>query len=103
MVRRPTRRLWENAVATLDHSPAGPRDHLADWRPSDLRRVVVHLCDGDTVQVGTAPNRDSALILARSVIADMQDAPGEWPMIGNRLLRPGSILSVDLVAPTPSV
>ena len=86
-------------MATLDHSPAGQRDHLADWRPSELRRVIVHLSDGDTVQVGTAPSRDSALILARSVIADMHAAPGEWPLIGNRLLRPGSIVSVDLLAP----
>jgi hypothetical protein len=85
-------------VATLDHSPGTPRDHLADWRPSDLRRVVVRLCDGDAVQVGTAPNRDGAIVLARSTIADIESAEEEWPMIGTRLLRPGSIVSVDLLA-----
>jgi hypothetical protein len=85
-------------VATLDHSPVTPRDRLSDWQPSELRRVVVHLLDGDVVQVGTAPNRDSALALARSVIAELDAPPtGDWPLVGSRLLRPESILSVDLV------
>jgi hypothetical protein len=84
-------------VATLDHSAGTSRDHLADWRPSELRRVVVHLSDGDTVQVGTAPNRDSALILARSTIAELENGRGEWPLIGTRLLRPGSVVSIDLL------
>jgi hypothetical protein len=86
-------------VATLDHSPVPPRERLADWQPSELRRVVVRLVDGDVVQVGTAPNRDSALILARSVIAELDDRSGDWPLVGNRLLRPGSVLSVDLLGP----
>ncbi len=84
-------------MATLDHPPVTPRDHLVDWRPSELRRVVVRLVGDDVVQVGTAPNRDSALILARSVIAEIDDASGDWPLVGNRLLRPESVLSVDLV------
>jgi hypothetical protein len=84
-------------VATLDRSPGAPPDHLADWRAADHRRVVVHLSDGDTVQVGTAPNRDGALALARSVIAEIDRADAEWPLVGNRLLRPGSIVSVDLL------
>jgi hypothetical protein len=50
------------------------------------------------VQVGTAPNRDGAIVLARSTIADIESAEEEWPMIGTRLLRPGSIVSVDLLA-----
>jgi len=79
----------------LDHSP--PRDHLAEWRPSELRRVVVRMVDGDAVQVGTAPNRDSALVLARSVISEIDGPAGEWPLVGNRLLRPDNVLSVDLV------
>ncbi len=85
-------------MATLDHTRVTPRDQLADWRPSELRRVVVHLVDGDVVQVGTAPSRDSALSLARSVIAEISAPSDDWPLIGNRLLRPEAIVSVDLVA-----
>jgi hypothetical protein len=98
-VRRPSDppEAEENAVAIVDHSPIPPLDHLADWRPSELRRVVVRLVDGDAVQVGTAPNRDSALVLARSVIAEINGPAGEWPLVGNRLLRPDNVLSVDLV------
>ena len=85
-------------MAALEHDPIVPRDHLVEWQPSELRRVVVRLVDGDAVQVGTAPNRDGALTLARSVISEIDGSPGEWPLIGNRLLRPESVLSVDLLA-----
>ena len=84
-------------MTTLDHSLSPPRDHLVDWSPSELRRVVVRLVDSDVVQVGTAPNRDSAMVLARSVIAELDHPAGEWPMVGNRLLRPDSVLSVDVL------
>ncbi len=76
-------------------------DHLRarspDWRPSELRRVVVRLSDGDVVQVGTAPNRDSALVLARSVISEIDEPTGEWPRVGDRLVRPAAIVSVDVL------
>ena len=84
-------------MSTLERSPSPPRDHLADWSPSELRRVVVRLVDGDVVQVGTAPNRDGAMVLARSVIAEIDHPAGEWPMVGNRILRPESVQSVDVL------
>lgn len=84
-------------MTTLDHSLSPPRDHLVEWSPSELRRVVVRLVDGDVVQVGTAPTRDSAMVLARSVIAEIDHPAGEWPMVGNRILRPDSVLSVDVL------
>ncbi len=84
-------------MTTLDHSLSPPRDHLVEWSPSELRRVVVRLVDGDVVQVGTAPTRDSAMVLARSVISEIDHPAGEWPMVGNRILRPDSVLSVDVL------
>ena len=72
-------------------------DRAAEWTPSELRRVVVRLTDGEVVQLGTAPNRDSALVLARTVIAEIEEPGGEWPMVGDRMLRPESIVSVDVL------
>ena len=77
----------------LDH----PRERNTDWSPSELRRVVVRLRDGDVVQVGTAPNRDSALVLARSVISEIDEPTGEWPRVGDRLVRPEAVVSVDVL------
>ena len=31
------------------------------------------MSDGEVVQIGTAPNRDSALVLARTVIAEIEE------------------------------
>lgn len=96
MRRLPSLRLMEVAVALLEHSTSPPLGR-SDWGPSALRRVVVRLVDGEVVQVGTAPNRDGALALARSVVSEIQDPSGEWPLVGNRLLRPDAIVSVDVL------
>jgi hypothetical protein len=75
---------------TLDH-----RDEALP-RPSEVRQVVARLVDGDVVQIGTAPNRESALVLARTVIAELENPSGDWPLVGERLLRPDAIVSVDV-------
>ena len=87
-------------MGMLEHSQGPPLDRMAEWAPSELRRVVVRMNDGEAVQVGTAPNRDGALVLARSVIAEIEEPRGEWPLVGDRLLRPGSIVSVDVLTVT---
>ena len=75
-------------------------ERLAAWSPAELRRVVVRMSNGEVLQVGTAPNRDSALVLARTVIAEIEEPRGEWPLVGDRMLRPESIVSVDVVPTT---
>ena len=65
-------------------------------RPSSAGSSI-RLDDGEVVQLGTAPNRDSALVLARTVIAEIEDPGGEWPLVGDRMLRPESIVSVDIL------
>lgn len=87
----------EDAVPVLDVPTTTSLDRAAEWTPSELRRVVVRLTDGEVVQVGTAPNRDSALVLARSVISELEEPRGEWPIVGDRLLSPESIVSVDVL------
>lgn len=87
----------EDAVAALEMPVSPALDRAAEWTPSELRRVVVRLTDGEVVQVGTAPNRDSAMVLARSVISELEEQRGEWPLVGDRLLHPSSIVSVDVL------
>jgi hypothetical protein len=84
-------------VALLGTTTTAQSERLAEWSPSELRRVVVRMSDGEVLQVGTAPNRDSALVLARTVIAEIEEPRGEWPLVGDRMLRPESIVSVDVL------
>jgi hypothetical protein len=86
----------EDAVKLLDF-PATARLERSDWQPSELRRVVVRLADGRVVQVGTAPNRESALTMARSVVAEIRRPTGEWPVVVERVPSPDAIVSVDLL------
>ncbi|MSO95960.1 MAG: hypothetical protein EXQ81_09240 [Thermoleophilia bacterium] len=87
-------------MGLLEHTQGPPLDRMTEWTPSELRRVVVRMNDGEVVQVGTAPNRDGALVLARTVIAEIEEPRGEWPLVGERLLRPESIVSVDVLTVT---
>ena len=87
-------------MALLEQTTSPALDRTGEWAPSELRRVVVRMSDGDVVQMGTAPNRDSALVLARTVIAEIEEPKGEWPLVGERLLRPESIMSVDVLTTT---
>jgi hypothetical protein len=87
-------------VALLERMTGPPLDRRGEWSPSELRRVVVRLNDGEILQVGTAPNRDSALVLARTLIAEIEEPGGEWPHVGERMLRPESIVSVDVLTVT---
>ena len=80
-----------------DCSSSTTLDHTLEWTPSELRRVIVRLSDGEILQVGTAPNRDGALVLARTLIAEIEEPHGEWPMVGDRMLRPDSIVSIDVL------
>lgn len=81
-----------------DQPARSPSDRSNVWSPSELRRVVVRMLDGEVLQVGTAPNRDSAFVLARTVISEIEEPSGEWPLVGDRLLRPESIVSVDVLS-----
>jgi hypothetical protein len=89
--------LLEDAVALLERTPSTPLDRETQWAPSELRRVVVRMNDGEVLQIGTAPNRDSALVLARTMISEIEEPRGEWPLVGDRLLRPESVVSVDIL------
>ena len=83
-------------MALLEH-PAPPLDR-SDWDTTEVRRVVVRLVDGDVVHVGTAPNLDAARKLARSVVSELERPAGEWPLVGDRLVRPESVVSVDVLS-----
>jgi hypothetical protein len=90
----------EAAVTLIEDTPVSHLPRNEEWTPSELRRVVVRLAGGEVVQLGTAPNRQSALVLARTFIAELEEPQGEWPVVGDRMLRPDSIVSVDVLTNT---
>jgi hypothetical protein len=86
----------EEAVALLEH-PLESRIDRSEWQPSELRRVVVRLVGGQLLQVGTAPNRESAMTLARNVIREIRQPSGEWPLVNDRHLDPDAVVSIDVL------
>ena len=64
----------------------------------DTRRVIVRLTDGEELELGRMEGREPALGMAREMVQSIGDAEaaGEWPLVGDRFLRPGAIISVDV-------
>ncbi len=97
-------------VVELPVQPAAPEPEPApdpgpaeDWSVEDVdagpRRVVVRLLGGDHVELDEARSRDEAFALAREVVLRISaaEASGEWPELEGRLVRPGAIVSVDVL------
>jgi hypothetical protein len=53
---------------------------------------------GDDIEVARVEGRDTAVEIAREMVRaiDTAEQNGEWPLVGDRLLRPGAILSIDV-------
>jgi hypothetical protein len=81
-------RLLERPVAT-DTTPGVTRD---------TRRVLVRMHGGDDIEVARVEGRETAVEIAREMVrtVDAAESAGEWPLVGDRLLRPGAILSIDV-------
>ena len=83
-------------MSALDNELPAPAER-PEWATSELRRIVVRLTNGDVVQAGTAANLDGARSLAHSIIAELDHPAGDRPRIGDRLVRPDAVVSVDVV------
>jgi hypothetical protein len=64
----------------------------------DTRRVVIRLHGGEDIEVGRTEGREGAIAIARETVARVEDAAsrGEWPVVDDRFLRPGAIVSIDV-------
>ena len=64
----------------------------------DTRRVVVRMHGGEDLELGRVEGRDAAVQMARDMVRAIENAEGvgEWPLIGDRFVRPGAIVSIDV-------
>ncbi len=60
---------------------------------------MIRLIGGENVELDETGSRDEALAIARDVVRRIAAAEesGEWPEVAGRLLRPGAIVSVDVL------
>jgi hypothetical protein len=84
----------------LAEPPVSPAVVGGEQRPTplDQRRVVIRLRDGETILVGGASSYEDGLVLAQKTILKLAEVEeGQWPMLGDRFLNPGAIVSVDVL------
>ena len=63
-----------------------------------VRRIVLRLSGGETVELGTSASAESAVEEGREAVRRIAqaEANGEWPEFDGRFLRPDTIVSVDI-------
>jgi hypothetical protein len=86
----------ENGVHDAD-----PGVWLTDREPGELlgtRRVVARLQEAEPIVIAEAPNRVEALQAAQQAVEAVDEAAarGEWAELGDRFVRPESIVSIDV-------
>jgi len=91
------------AVPVIDGTlhPADPGVWLTDREPGELlgaRRVVVCVGETDPIVVAEVEGRREAEELAEQMVELIEHAAatGEWLELGDRIVRPGAITSVDV-------
>src|SRR5262249_12411062 len=85
----------------LSTAASDPGVWLTDREPGELlgmRRVVVSLRDAEPIVVAELPTKQEATGLAEHLLelVDRAAASGRWAELGDRLVRPDAITSVDV-------
>jgi hypothetical protein len=78
---------------------ATPEAEAQPASEAEPRRVVLRLVGGEELDVGAYGSQDDALARAQELISliDGAESAGEWPEVEGRLLRPGAIVSLDVL------
>jgi hypothetical protein len=75
-----------------------PSASIRSFGAPETRRVILRVHGAESIVVGSAEGRDSAVRIARDMVQHIEQASakGEWPQIDERFIRPGAIVSVDV-------
>jgi MFS family permease len=66
-------------------------------------RVIVRLVDGSSVEAGLFPDAESAATCASELMRRLRSSSqGDWPLLGDRYVRPEATVSIELVEATPA-
>jgi hypothetical protein len=89
----------EGSLRRAPSSSTPPADGQEPARRSEcLIDVVVRLHNGDTAHVGRFVDFDEARACATSLVQGLcRGDAGDWPFVAGRFLRPGAVVSVDLI------
>jgi hypothetical protein len=99
--------VLEQPVEAPPATPAAPQFEVpsqsvsaqAEPTPATMHVVLIHMREGDMLEVGTFRTATEAAARAQEVVQQIAAAEDEdtWPFFAERYLRPAMIVSVDLL------
>ena len=58
--------------------------------------IRIRLSEGVTLEAGSYPSREQAIEVARSISVQLAAEGGEWPLVGDTLVRPDAVLAIEI-------
>jgi hypothetical protein len=84
---------------TLEPSASAPAETPAAVQPRVKAVVWLRLSSGERVSAGEFDSRETAERRARELMVAV-DAPGSWPCVDGRYIKPDAVVSIDVDLPT---
>lgn len=58
--------------------------------------IRIRLAEGVTLEAGSYPSRERAIEVARGIAGQLAAEGGEWPLVGDTLVRPDAVLAIEI-------
>ena len=58
--------------------------------------IRIRLSEGVTLEAGSYPTREQAIEVARGISGQLAAEGGEWPLVGDTLVRPDAVLAIEI-------
>jgi hypothetical protein len=58
--------------------------------------IRIRLSEGVTLEAGSYPSREQAIEVARGISVQLAAEGGEWPLVGDTLVRPDAVLAIEI-------
>ncbi len=84
---------------TLEPPASAPAETPAAVQPPVKAVVWLRLSSGERVSAGEFDSRETAERRARELMVAV-DAPGSWPCVDGRYIKPDAVVSIDVDLPT---
>jgi hypothetical protein len=91
-------------LAPQEPEPAAPEHHEPAAAPDGHGfsmgevhyGIRIRLAEGVTLDAGSYPSRERAVEAARGIASRLAAEGGEWPLVGDTLVRPEAVLAIEI-------
>jgi hypothetical protein len=77
-------------------APAAEADDRGNSTGDVQYGIRIRLTESVTLEAGSYPSREQAIEIARGIAGQLAAEGGEWPLVGDTLVRPDAVLAIEI-------